>query len=177
MLAYLFVLLAVAVRFLVVLVAPHPWAFTPVGASLLFFGAHQPKRRIWIPVLLFAGTDFILSRFVWHFPLSADLLVTFAWYAGIAWLGSLLKYRVNPLRVLSASLATALSFFVISNFATWLVWNLYPHTFAGLMTCYTLAIPFFRNELVSDVLFSAVFFSIPAVIHSLSAGRERVTAS
>jgi len=34
MLAYLFVVLAVAVRFL-----PHPWMFTPVAASLLFFGA------------------------------------------------------------------------------------------------------------------------------------------
>ena len=172
MLAYLFVLLAVAVRFLVVLVAPHPWAFTPVGASLLFFGAHQPRRRMWLPVLLLAGTDVVLSRFVWHYPLSADLLVSFAWYAGIIWLGSLLKDRVNPLRVLSASLATAVSFFAISNFASWLV--LYPHTLAGLMTCYVAAIPFWRNELVSDVLFSAVFFSIPALIHTVSAARARV---
>ena len=32
MLAYLFVVLAVAVRFM-----PHPWMFTPVVGSLLFF--------------------------------------------------------------------------------------------------------------------------------------------
>ena len=34
MLAYLFIALAVAVRFM-----PHPWTFTPVAAALLFFGA------------------------------------------------------------------------------------------------------------------------------------------
>ena len=49
MLAYLFVLLAVAIRFL-----PHPFAFTPVGASLLFFGASAPRKRAWIPLALLA---------------------------------------------------------------------------------------------------------------------------
>ena len=44
MLAYLFVVVAIAVRFM-----PHPLAFTPVGASLLFFGARGPRRQCWVP--------------------------------------------------------------------------------------------------------------------------------
>ena len=41
MLAYLFLLLAVAVRFM-----SHPWMFTPVAASLLFFGARGSRRQL-----------------------------------------------------------------------------------------------------------------------------------
>ena len=36
----------------------------------------------------------------------------------------------------------------------------------AVMTCYTAAIPFFQRGLVSDLMFSAVFFSIPALIAS-----------
>jgi len=56
MLAYLFVVIAVAVRFL-----PHPFAFTPVGASLLFFGARGPRRHLWLPLALLAASDVILT--------------------------------------------------------------------------------------------------------------------
>ena len=52
MLAYLFVVLAVAVRFM-----PHPWMFTPVTGSLLFFGARGSRRRLWIPFALLAASD------------------------------------------------------------------------------------------------------------------------
>ena len=46
-LAYLFVLLGIAMRFM-----PHPWMFTPVAASLLFFGARGPRRMLWVPLAL-----------------------------------------------------------------------------------------------------------------------------
>jgi hypothetical protein len=73
MLAYLFVVLAVAVRFM-----PHPWHFTPVAASLLFFGAYGSRRQAWFPVVLLAASDVVLSKFVYGYPLSWDLLVTWA---------------------------------------------------------------------------------------------------
>ena len=52
MLAYVFILIAVAVRFM-----PHPLAFTPVGAALLYFGARASRRRMWIPLALLAASD------------------------------------------------------------------------------------------------------------------------
>ena len=45
MLAYIFVLLAIASRFAILKMDPHPWMFTPVTASLLFFGARGPRRQ------------------------------------------------------------------------------------------------------------------------------------
>jgi hypothetical protein len=54
----------------------------------------------------------------------------------------------------------------VSNFAVWLVWNMYPHTWNGLGACYAAAVPFFRKQFVSDILFTAVMFSIPALLHA-----------
>jgi len=164
MLAYLFVVFAVVVR--LVLPGFVPWLnFTPVGAALLFFGAHQARKHMWIPVALLAGSDLVLNLFVYHYPVRAEVYVSWAWYAAIVLLGSLLRDNASTVRVLGASLATAGSFFVISNFTAWLVMDgLYARSIQGLMTCYVAAIPFFRNELVSDVLFSLLFFSVPALL-------------
>lgn len=122
MLAYIFVILAVAVRFL-----PHPMAFTPVGASLLFFGARGPRRQMWLPLALFAASDLILTTMVYRYPFTWDHYVTFAWYAGMLWLGSRLRTGAGPVRILGAALAGSVSFFLVSNFAVWAVWrDMYP---------------------------------------------------
>ncbi|HSY65329.1 MAG TPA: DUF6580 family putative transport protein, partial [Terriglobales bacterium] len=71
MLAYLFVVLAVAVRFM-----PHPWTFTPVVGSLLFFGARGPRRQIWIPFMLLAASDVALTKLVYSYPFTWDHYVT-----------------------------------------------------------------------------------------------------
>ena len=94
MLAYLFVLFAVAVRFM-----PHPLAFTPVAAALLYFGARGPKRQLFAPLALLAASDVILTKIVYAYPLTWDHFVTWAWYAAILWLGSQLRENSNWLRV------------------------------------------------------------------------------
>jgi hypothetical protein len=169
MLAYIFVLVAVAVRF-----SPHPWAFTPVGASLLFFGARAPRRRMWIPLALFAASDVVLTTFVYHFPMSWEYLVTWAWYAGMLWLGSSIKENAGAVRILVTALCGSVSFFLISNFTVWAGGNMYPKTFAGLVTCYGAGLPFFRHGVEGDLLYTSVFFGIPVLIQYL-AGRLQKT--
>jgi len=163
MLPYVIVLVAVAFRFL-----PHPFSFTPVGASLLFFGARAPRKRIWVPVALLAISDVVLTTVVYKFPLSIDHLVTWAWYAGACLLGGLLRGRVRALRLAGTSLALSLSFFLVSNFAVWAVWNMYPKTMSGLQAAYVAALPFFRNSLIADLFFTAVIFATPALMELLS---------
>ena len=41
------------------------------------------------------------------------------------------------------------TFFVISNFMVWLNSGMYQHTLDGLLICYTNAIPFYGNTLIS----------------------------
>ena len=160
---YLFVVLAVAVRFL-----PHPWMFTPVVGSLLFFGARGSRRQLWIPLVLLAASDVILTKFVYGMPFGWDYLVTWAWYGAILWLGTQLGTHTRLLRIIAAALASSVSFFLLSNFATWAYWGMYPTTLKGLEMAYVAGLPFFRNALEGDLLFTVAMFATPVALHALS---------
>src|SRR5437016_14303612 len=99
MLAYVYLIFAVGFRFIAPVLGSLAdaslFSFTPILAALLYFGYKQPRSRIWIPVLLFAAGDLALSKLVYHYPISADLLFTWAFYAGTVLLGSLLKDRLS----------------------------------------------------------------------------------
>jgi hypothetical protein len=176
MLPYIFVLLAIAVRFLPFIgplhFIPHAWHFTPLAASLLFFGARGSRRQLWIPLVLCAATDVVLTKFIYAYSISWDQLVIWAWYAAILWLGTTLREETgflrDFLRVIGAALTSSVSFFLISNFTVWIAGSMYPHTFNGLMVCYTAAIPFFRNTVESDLFFSLAFFGTPVLVHALN---------
>ncbi len=165
MLAYLFVLLAVAVRVFSGAGVLGTMGFTPVGASLLFFGSRMPRKQFIVPAALLIASDFYLNYRVYAYPLSWDQTVVWAWYAGVCFLGLLLRNRVKPLYVGAAALGSSVSFFLISNFAVWLAGNLgYAKNLGGLIACYVAAIPFFEKSLMSDLTFSAIFFGLPAFI-------------
>lgn len=163
MLAYLFVLLAVAVRFM-----PHPWMFTPVVGSLLFFGARGSRRQLWIPLVLLAASDVVLTKFVYGFPFGWDYLVTWAWYGAILWLGTNLHDNAKAFRVIAAALASSVSFFLLSNFTAWAYWNMYPKSLKGLELAYVAGLPFFRRALEGDLLFTVAMFATPVALHALS---------
>ena len=163
MLAYLYVILALAFR-----LVPHPasWNFTPVAASLLFFGARGSRRQMWIPVAALIASDLLLNRFVYHYATDFSFLFTFAWYAAMVLLGGTLRSKTTAVRVVGAALAASVSFFLLSNFAVWSLGTMYPHTPAGLETCFVAAIPFFRGTLAGDVAFSALMFGLPAALEA-----------
>ena len=163
MLVYVFVLFAVAVRFM-----PHPLAFTPVMAALLYFGARGSRRQLWLPLALLAASDVVLTKIVYAYPFSWDHFVTWAWYAAILWLGTSLRENKSALRVGLSALAGSVSFFVVSNLAVWAAWSMYPKTLSGLMTCYTAALPFFRRGFEGDMLFMAVMFGLPVAAGAIA---------
>jgi hypothetical protein len=74
--------------------------------------------------------------------------------------GFALRNRVSAFRVGVGAFASAVLFFVVTNFATWLS----AHAGAGqactqsLADCYIVAIPFFRGTLVGTLFWSAVLF-------------------
>src|SRR5580698_10628125 len=178
MLPYLFVLLAIAVRFLPFAgplnILPHAWHFTPVAASLLFFGARGSRRQMWIPLVLLAATDVVLTKFIYSYTFSWDHLITWAWYAAILWLGTNLREKSGPVRVVAAALASSVSFFLISNFAVWAAWpQMYPRSMNGLMMSYAAGLPFFRNTVESDLFFSIAMFGTPVFLHALSVWLSR----
>jgi len=163
MLAYLFILLAVAVRFL-----PHPWMFTPVVGALLFFGAPGPRRQLWAALALLIGSDLVLTKFVYHYAFVWDQLVIFGWYAAILWLGTALGRNPKIVTQIGAALTGSVSFFLVTNFTSWLVGTLpYPRNLSGLLSSYGLGLPFFRHAVEGDLLFTIVMFAMPSVLEVL----------
>jgi hypothetical protein len=105
---------------------------------------------------------------VYRYPFSWDHFVTWAFYAGMLWLGTTLKQNAGAIRILGSALAGSVAFFLISNFAVWAAWNMYPRTVAGLLSCYGAGIPFFRHAVTGDLLFTAAMFATPVVAHALA---------
>lgn len=165
--AYLVLLIAVLSRVLPPLLHVTGGNVTAVGAALLFFGASLHLGRRWhaaFAVAALAATDWWLTTYAYGYPFHiAGYLLTWAWYGAVC-LGSsaALKRRNHTLPLAAAAVAAPTSFFLLSNFVVFLRSGMYPHTGAGLLACYAAAVPFYRNDLLSTVLFTAVFFLLPA---------------
>jgi hypothetical protein len=110
----------------------------------------------------------ILTTLVYRYPFSWDHFVTWAWYAAMLGLGSTLRKNAGALRIMATALFGSVTFFLVSNFAVWAAWNMYPKNFSGLMLCYDAGLPFFRHAVEGDLLFTAVLFATPVVLHAIS---------
>ena len=76
-----------------------------------------------------------------------------------------------------AALAGSLLFFVFTNLAVWLSGQLYPLTGSGLAACYVAAIPYYRNSVLGDMLFSTVLFGGLALLENRLAWMREDTAT
>lgn len=142
------ILVAAAARLI-----PHPPNFSPLAAMALFGGATFAGKRAAF-LVPFAGL--FLSDLVLGFY--AITPVVYASFALIVCLGFWVRRHPSAGRIAGAAVASAILFFVITNFGVWAIDHLYPKTPAGLAACYTAAIPFFRNTLLSNLLYSGVLF-------------------
>jgi hypothetical protein len=143
-------------------VAPHPWNFTPVGAMALFSGAVIKNRRLAfvVPLLaLFLGDIFIGFHKLMPIVYASFLLTVV--------IGFWLRDRRTAGRITAATLAGAIQFFLITNFAVWAFGLTYPRTGAGLVACYVAGIPFFWNTLAGDAVYAVLFFGTFALAERL----------
>jgi hypothetical protein len=179
MLAYAVLLIAVLSRILPPAFHATAWNFTAIGGGLLFFGSRMrdagaENRGSWpvfaklaSAVAVLAATDYFLTVFMYRYPFHiSGYVVTWIWYAAVCVIGMGLLERPSVLRVIVGVLASSTSFFLLSNFMVWAgstAGTMYPRTLAGLAECYTLAIPFYRNDLVSTALTAGALFGLPVL--------------
>jgi hypothetical protein len=149
---------------------PHPPNFTPVGAVALFGAAHL--RRTWaafvVPLaamlLSDAGLQVITSLglasgWMAHGTgFHRGMWVVYGTIALITALGLLLRKKKTVLTVAGSVIACSALFFLITNFAVWAGGTLYPRTLAGLLLCYTAALPFLHWTFLGDAFYATVLF-------------------
>lgn len=136
---------------------PHPHNFTALTGVALFAGAFWAGGSLRFVVPLFAS-------------IVTDLY--FGFYPGMEWTylgiaaGVLLAPRLQAslVQVGVRSLLASIVFFLFSNIGVWWSSGMYTLDSAGLYQCFTMAIPFFHNTVLSGFVFSVFFFSAYRVL-------------
>ncbi len=142
--------------------------FSPLAAVALCAGAFLPRRLAFaVPLGILFASDLAINAHYGASFFGASILVRYVLLAALV--GAGLALRLAPKgrswpAVLCATVAGSLLFYVGSNVFTWAGSSAYPQTPAGLWQALTAGLPgfppsyvFFRNELVSDALYSMVF--------------------
>ncbi len=135
-------------------IAPHPMNFTPIGALALFGGAYFTTKRaaLAVPLLsLVAGDIFVgFHRLIPY--VYASFLVSVA-------LGFWLRRKKSVARIGAATLAGAIQFFLVSNFALWVSGiSRFSRDAGGLIACYVAGVPLFWNTLAGDAFYVLLLF-------------------
>jgi len=156
-----FTLVGITLSAAVMRLVPHPPNVTPIGAMALFGGAYFATKRtaFLVPLAAMYLSDLVLGFFVYDYGWFHGLMpFVYGSFAMTVCLGLLIRRRLTPLMVGGAAMTGSVLFFIVTNFGVWLVSHLYPKTVEGLVGCYVAAIPFFRNTLAGDAVYSLVLF-------------------
>ena len=159
------ILLAAISRFLPIAM-PSMNNFSPVGAMALFGGAYFVKKHwafifpmiaLWLSNLVLNNVFYTKYYPTFSFGFELAVFVSFALVVAI---GIVVLKKVNLTNLLIANVLGTIGFFLISNFFVWAGGKMYPQTMEGFITCYTMALPFLKNTLISNLLYSAVMFGV-----------------
>lgn len=132
-------------------VFPHPANFTPLLALIWAINKILPKKEDrW--VRLIAAVSPLLISDAW-LGFSTGALPTYLYLGGTALWWMVGTHRLSWL----AFPVSSLGFFLFSNTAVWAFSGMYPVSWAGFVECFTLALPFFRNQLLGDFSFGCLF--------------------
>lgn len=145
--AFILIALGIAARFL-----PHPANFAPIGAIAIFSGLYLPKKlALALPLTAMFFSDLFIGFYGWQIMLTVYLSFTIMGTIGL-WVRQNKKLST----ILGGTILGSLLFYLITNGAVWAFSSLYPHTAAGLLESYYMAIPFFRNSLLGDLFYTGI---------------------
>ncbi len=130
---------------------PHPPNFTPILAAGIFSGFYF--RHFFLGLFII-----ILSMFIGdlYFGFHNTMFFTYISLSIAVMLGLFIK-KLKFSEIIFSGLVSSVCFFLITNFGAWITLDMYEKNFAGLMSSYTLAIPFFQNTLISTFLYLFLF--------------------
>jgi hypothetical protein len=172
--AFVCSLIFITAIFRVINAEAHLYNLVPVAAIGLFSGSILQNRK-WaylIPLVAMFLSDLGLELFT-KTPgfYGISQFINYGALALVTLLGTQLVNR-KPLQIAGFTLTGSLIFFLLSNFGTFLQ-GYYGFSFSGLITCYTMAIPFYKyemattffvNSFMGDLLFSTIAFGLLSAI-------------
>jgi hypothetical protein len=169
--AFLLIVAAVAYRIVtgLAITSGSTWLsnFAPMAAIALCGAAYFPARyKFTVPLVALLLSDIVLNLH-YNAPMF-DALIACRYLAlvVVGLLGLAIANRVSWKTLLPVSLAGSVLFYVVTNAFAWLSDPGYVKNFAGLVQALTVGLPqysstpswmFFRNSVLSDLLFTGLF--------------------
>ena len=159
----LLVLVTLGFRFL-----PHPANFRPLLAIFIFSSGYF-RNKMWavaFPFIIMFLSDLLVNNIMYSSYFDGFVIFyqgalwTYLAIVSISLLALVVLKNFNFKNTVLMSLIASVMFFLVSNFGVWFNGTMYPHTLQGLVECYTMGIPFFKNTLLSTLLFASVMYGI-----------------
>lgn len=146
---------------------PHIPNFAPIAAIALFGAVYLDKKQaLLLPIAAMFIADSLIGFYnPWL------MIAVYGSFLTIGLIGLYVRKHKNVPNIIAASLTGSVLFFLITNFAMWAVQPymtqaIYPQTIQGLIDCYTMGLPFFRNTLAGDIFYTGIMFgAMEAVIY------------
>ncbi len=157
--------------------------FAPLAAIALCSAAYFPKKyKFTVPLLTLFISDAVLN-FRYGAPLlDPQILCRYIALGLVGWTGLLLQNRASLKTLLPASIVGSTIFYGITNAFSWLSDPGYAKNFGGLIQALTIGLPqysatpswmFFRNSLLSDLIFTLLFIVCMNLGRSTERSRAR----
>jgi hypothetical protein len=142
----------------------YPFNYSPIIGMALFGGSVISNKRLAfaLPLIAMFLSDVLFEAFkiapgFWGW----GQLLHYGIYALITVMGFGLK-RINVLNVAGFSIAASIVFFLLSNSVFFLtdnpIYHLYPNNAAGYVDCLIGGLPFLKNGLLTDLVYSSLLF-------------------
>ena len=138
------------------LITPIP-NITPLTSTSLFAGANLPRSLSFLTIFITLLVSDICLAFMRGYPIIGYFtLFNYTGFAAIVFLGS--RFKCSKWGFIFYVFGSSCGFWLWTNFGVWLTSGLYPRTLEGFMACYYFALPFLRNSLIGDVIWSCLIF-------------------
>ncbi len=140
---------------------PHPPNMTAVGAIGLLYGylglRHHTSSGALNSIYLLP----IVAMFISDLYLGLHPYVLFV-YGGIAFatLIGVLFRKQNAWVLIPGAMASSLGFFFVSNLGVFLLGSHYPRTALGFWECFGFALPFLKNQMAGDLLWTGGLYTV-----------------
>ncbi|HEY0369512.1 MAG TPA: DUF6580 family putative transport protein [Chthoniobacterales bacterium] len=141
--------------------------FAPLAAIALCSAAYFPaKFKFTVPLLALLVSDVVLNMHYGYSLVSPFVISHYIGFALVGCLGLLVSGRASLKTLLPGSIVASLIFYVVTNSVSWIYDPGYAKTAGGWLQCLTTGLPaysatptwmFFRNSLVGDLFFTALF--------------------
>jgi hypothetical protein len=157
--------------------------FAPLAAIGLCCAIYfPPKFKFTVPLIALLISDAILNL---HYGAALFSPLVFGRYLALVVVGCIgfaLQNRSSLKTVLPATIAGSIIFYLITNAFAWLSDPGYTKNFAGLIQALTVGLPqysgtpswmFFRNSLISDLIFALAFVFCMSFDRTAEAARAK----